>query len=538
MKIEREDGWVLPPPHEVLRLEEARTHWLSHSGATAAWLDELELPWNASREAFQLEIGHFVGVMPRLRLLTESGETEYRVEVLPREEKLSPEAWSVMLADLDAWLSGVTVGSEIARHGEVSTAGASAPWLVSALLPLLPALRDALQRIADEPRERSRTELEDVPLHAVRRADSATIRWLSRHPEAVLGRRGDFDGRPPLVPQRLARETFDHPANRYLVWLVRRIVETLEGCAEKLEQLSRTDRAKADEAGQKWLSAKAARCADEAEKLDAMRKRSFLRSLPSQTATEAALTVFQDDPRYARFHRLARPFLSPRFRLRDSENPKAAIRPSFDLYELWTFLAMEHLLRQALPNAKWSQKGYGNLLRLDSHGTGAHCSAALPEGTLELHFNLRFRSYLKRGEGKRFSLSRARRPDLVVTWKPHSGDARWICLDAKYRVSAENLGDAFQSLHIYRDSLIYEDFGDKCRAAWLLVPAQEEGCEEWFSAKFFEDYGLGAVQLTPGESRPIELVVRIFEKLGLAHPKLANARVPRPHPSPASTPTP
>lgn len=159
--------------------------------------------------------------------------------------------------------------------------------------------------------------------------------------------------------------------------------------------------------------------------------------------------------------------------------PQAAIRPSFTLYELWTFLKVERLLRDELVDASWSRKGYGNLLRLESSGTGARCTAMLPEGTLRLHFNPRFRGYLKRGDRKRFSLSKERRPDLVLTWKPLSGEARWICLDAKYRVSPENVADALSSLHLYRDSLIYEPYGGRCRAAWILTPAKDPACDPW-----------------------------------------------------------
>src|SRR5690606_197209 len=125
-----------------------------------------------------------------------------------------------------------------------------------------PTLRAALQSILDEPRARTRTRVEEVPLPMVRRADGATIRWLSRHPEAAAGMRGDYDV-PPLVPQRLASETLDHPANRYLAWLVRRIEEALRACAEELRRLASSDRAKADPHGEKWLSEKAESIEDE-----------------------------------------------------------------------------------------------------------------------------------------------------------------------------------------------------------------------------------------------------------------------------------
>ena len=524
MRIEREDGWVLPPPKDVVRLEEARTHWISHSGATAVRLDRLELPWDASRKAFKLEIGHYAGEMPRLRLVTDGGEMTYPVEVLPRAEKLSPEAWAAMLADLDAWLSGVTVGMQTATHGEVGTMGVPAPLLAMALVELLPTLRAALQSILDAPRARTRTRVEEVPLPMVRRADGATIRWLSRHPEAVAGMRGDYDV-PPLAPQRLASETFDHPANRYLAWLVRRIAEALRECSAELRRLANSDRAKDDPHGQAWLSDRATRIEDEADRLVAMRTRSFLRSLPPQTATEAALTVFQDDPRYARFHRLARLFLSPRFRLRSSDHPKAAMRPSFELYELWTFLAMERLLRDALPTATWSRQGFEKLLDPGSTGTGAGCAAKLDEGTLRIRFNLRFYGFLNRGERRRFSLSKARRPDLVITWEPTCGTPSWVCLDAKYRVGPDALADAFASLHLYRDSLRYVPFGGPCRAAWLLVPARDPACEPWFSEAFFESHGLGVVRLRPGERLPSEFVRTVLRTLGIEGAELREEKV-------------
>lgn len=511
---------TLPPPGQALLLQEAKRYTLSHSGAVEAFLGKRRLTLNVELGGFSLEIPHAVGHLERLLVTTDAGETLHcSVRIEPREEKLSPEAWSAMLADLDAWLSGVTVGEEVATHGQVSAMGVSAPRLVEALLPTLPALRGALRTILEAPRERARTEVEDVPIHAVRRADGATVRWLSRHPEVVSALGDGGSGRPPLVPQRLGLDTVDHPANRYLAWLALRVLAVLDDCAKELRRIDHKLAASPDDAEDRaWLSPKLAGIEAEAEELRALRTRSFLRSLPVQTATEASLAVFQDDPRYARFHRLARPFLSPRFRLQSSEDsPKAAIRPSFTLYELWTFLALQRLLERELQDGVWSHDKLNTLLSLDSTGEGALYRADLPgQGRLDLLFNATFRGYFNRCKNDRFSLTGERRPDLVLTWKPLSGEARWICLDAKYRAGRSNLADAFESLHIYRDSLRYEDFGDRCRTAYLLTPAQDNDCADWFSADFIETYGLGAFRLTPGGAMGAELLARILRDLGVS----------------------
>lgn len=509
---------TLPPPGQALLLQEAKRYTLSHSGAVEVFIGERAFAFSAHLDGFPLEIPHAVGHLERLRVLTDAGETlEFPVQIEPREEKLSPEAWSAMLAELDAWLSGVTVGSEVATHGHVSAEGVGAPRLVEALLPLLPALPRALRTILEAPRERARTEVEDVPIHAVRRADSATVRWLSRHPEAMAALGGGPQKHPPLVPQRLGLETVDHPANRYLAWLVLRIVSILDDCAKELRSLDDKLAAKPDQAENRaWLLPKIAELEAETLKLRELRTRSFLCSLPPQTATEAALTVFQDDPRYARFHRLARPFLSPRFRLQSSEDaPKAAMRPSFTLYELWTFLRVQRLLEDELRGARWSHDKLGSLLSFDGTGEDARYVADIPEkGRLELLFNPTFWGYFNRRQTGRFSLTGERRPDLVVTWKPLSGEGRWLCLDAKYRAGRSNLADAFTSVHIYRDALRYDAFGGPCQAAYLLVPAQDPACAPWFSSDF-RGYGLGAFRLTPGEAPNDDLAKQLLKDLGI-----------------------
>ncbi len=107
--------------------------------------------------------------------------------------------------------------------------------------------------------------------------------------------------------------------------------------------------------------------------------------------------------------------------------------------------------------------------------------------------------------------------DWVVTWKPEQGEARWLCLDAKYRSEASQVADAFTSAHIYRDSLRWDGFGKEgcCAGAVLLVPATDPKGEHWFEKDFRDSHGVGAFQLTPGQPSPDALIGWLNERLGL-----------------------
>lgn len=85
-----------------------------------------------------------------------------------------------------------------------------------------------------------------------------------------------------------------------------------------------------------------------------------------------------------------------------------------------------------------------------------------------------------------------------MSYKPISGDGRWLCLDAKYRVSRKNLGDAFSSVHIYKDSLRYDGYGGKSKAVLLLSPSMTEDAAGWFSDEYIEAFGAGVREFKPG----------------------------------------
>ncbi|MBZ4419948.1 DUF2357 domain-containing protein [Myxococcus sp. RHSTA-1-4] len=515
MEVYEPGGEPLSLSEGVLRLEEARQYFVS-PGAGApegavAWLGPLALEWDGAERAFRLPISQWIGAQ-LLRVAHAGKETTTTVQVVPRADKLSAQAWTVLLSDLEAWLPSLSVGDQPGLQGSVVAGGSRIPHLVEAALPLIPALLESIRAVIAAPRQRTgHTEL-FVPAHQVRRVERTALGWLERHPEAsrALSARWDTDAdarRPPLVPVGHATETLDHPANRYVTWLVRSIARDLGAYAEALDGTARGSDAPAGTHADDWLrwcTSRAEALREAAGALWALERRSWLARLAPSPPTEAAMAVVVDDPRYARLHRLGRRFRSPLFQFgRLPGAPGAATRPSYELYELWTFLALRRLLGALLPEHRWTSQGLEPLATLDEPLDGASFEATGPGGTLRLLFNPTFRGYLSRGTAPRFSISGERRPDLVLLWESE-GRRRWVCLDAKYRVARDALADAFESAHLYRDGLRWPEWGGRCEAAVLLAPAELPACAPWFAPGFVAEHQVGVFRLTPGaEAAPL-----------------------------------
>jgi hypothetical protein len=227
-------------------------------------------------------------------------------------------------------------------------------------------------------------------------------------------------------------------------------------------------------------------------------KRSPLRHVRPRPPSEAALLVVLDDPKYAAFHAISRLFISPTFRLDSDRYHGAPVRPSYELYEIWCYLTLVHGFQKKWPDWQWNHKRFGKILDLNSSGAGAMAQGIAPDGSrLKLEFNPVFPGYFARTDSARWSLSAERRPDITIAWQPAHGDPWWACLDAKYRVGRANLGEAFSSVHIYNDALVWEKFGGSPRYTFLLAPKSSDDCEEWFSEQFRDATNRGIWAFSP-----------------------------------------
>lgn len=454
--------------------------------------DEVPLP-GLSGGDFELDTGHAVGKAV-LRWWGKDGTGVALLDVAPRADKLGLEEWERLIEDLESWLPGLTTGFDGTRHGEVGKAGCTSGWFAEALLPLVPALVQAVRVLVGELRLRTRTELVDEPFRRVRQANRETAAYIARNPEAAAWLDGwkalERRGKPPTVPLRRIHQTLDHPANRYMRWLLERVVRRLSEAATRLEAVG----ARTDVRG--WCAPRARRLRQAATDIALLVRRSPLSRIRSTPPTDAAFAVVVDDPHYARVHALARKFVSPAFSLAESETP-ASVKPSYDLYELWCFLAVARSF-ESLEKFTWKATGLGPLLAETGTGGGASFVGKSAEGTMSIAFNRTFVSFTHPKKGERWSLSGERRPDIVVSWRPaDASEGAWVFFDAKYRVG-DNLVDAFGSAHVYRDSLRWTGFGGAPLGGLLLTPASTDSTDVFFHEAYREEFGIGACVLKPG----------------------------------------
>lgn len=503
---------------DLLVLEEgspASHYYLTTPTATHIWLGERELERDAS--GWRIPIGFWVGTS-MLRVGEGEAVRSIPVHVLPSSEKLDTENWLAMSEALEAWVSGVTAGLAGGRGGNVGNSGVALPLLTECLLQIVPELMRCLNAILHTPKQRATERIEEVAIHRVRAASRDTVGWLSRHSAAARYLDPTLDleqGDPPpaRIPVYRSHDDVDHPANRYVAWLVWRIGQRFAHCADGW----RCHAAREDDGGL-WARARASACDKSAVTLQRVMATSFLGSLARAPISEEALLVIVGDPIYARTHRLGRLLLSPLFDPAPSATHPAPVRESHTVYELWSFLEVQRQLQRALPRASWSSKGLARLLKPEATGAGAGYRAELESGVvIALDFNPTFRSHWARGSHHRWSLSSERRPDIVISAAGGGLLPRWVFLDAKYRVAREALGDGFESIHIYRDGLRDDHHGGPCVGGALLAPRQRPDTAPWFSEQYLTQHACGVFELTP--SKPNDDVANwILRCLGVARP--------------------
>lgn len=159
--------------------------------------------------------------------------------------------------------------------------------------------------------------------------------------------------------------------------------------------------------------------------------------------------------------------------------------PHGGVYETWCYVSLAEALESCfsveLKPGKSKFAGTSPDLVLSAQLPGGH--------DLELLFQATFRSDGLGGTKEAWSLSRERRPDIVLI-ASHGAEHRTFVLDAKYRSGKGNVLDAMASAHIYHDSLFLA--GRRPDLCLLLLPGEPE-IESLEKHETWETYGVGTV---------------------------------------------
>lgn len=168
-----------------------------------------------------------------------------------------------------------------------------------------------------------------------------------------------------------------------------------------------------------------------------------------------------------------------------------SLKNTFDLYEMWCYLRIVKVLREAGFVSDTSQ-----LFRQTKEGMFLNL-AENKESRIGLHggISLYFQRSYQYNTKVFHTYTQKMIPDIVL-----EGKKGIIVFDPKYRVPT-NLGTALGEMHKYRDGIIHRETEEKAvKEVYILTPTKIDQAEtmRYFQDYFHEKYKMGAIQLGPG----------------------------------------
>jgi PD-(D/E)XK nuclease superfamily/Domain of unknown function (DUF2357) len=386
---------------------------------------------------------------------------------------------------------GLAPGMETAAQGPTGGIRATHPALLEAYLSEL--LARLLRILADPVRRLQPKPVLDKFL-PTRPTNGQTVAWLSAHPvQRERLRLGDLT---VAIRQQVQEETFDHPANRHVIGLLRRLARSLVGSRKAFTDFAENGwKGTLERNRAQYLAGKISQAEREIKRVvDA----SIFRNLTPGDLTETVAQVFADHPAYGSFARVARLLLGAQFVISDEGALEASLRRTYDLFEIYCLYKISRDLQDAL-SPEWTfavrPARQGSLMV--ELAAGVFWTASHPDGRRwELRYQQTFASNNEKSEF--FSLTRERRPDYVLAAFAGNHLIRWVLLDAKYRVDPGAILDALADMHVYRDSLRWRvSTGTEpttCNAGYLIVPAISAKCESYEAVDYRQRWGLGLIR--------------------------------------------
>lgn len=458
--------------------------------------------------------GFYAGEV-RAELLDSDGRSAgvWRLDVSPDPAKAGHEMFARMVGEVIDFDAHLVIGEEPARRRLGALGEADDPLvLFERLRRRWPDLERALAAVRREPVSVLRARRHFVPLRDARRADLRTLRAVMRQPAtlAAIGRTARssppaLPGGGPLLDVPAVERILDSPANRCILYMLRALLLRCRMLAARLERLAEkpageTRTGIANRAG-RWREILGAM-----ERLfsAAQRRRPFSEVRRSEV-TAAGLNAVAAHPLYARFWRVGWEALRRGVYRLDPQD-LLPLSPTWELYERWCFVALAKKLQEWLPDFAWNNAGAtgSDRRRLNgSHRDGRGVTLRLQQS---------FRNTQGTEREQSWSVSRACRPDLVVTLESAGGVTLFIALDAKYRAySGSILNGMMESVHPYADALRWGP--RRPDRTLLLVPNAEE--TEWLTrADYVETHRAGVVALRPGLELPDWFRRLVSDKVG------------------------
>lgn len=409
--------------------------------------------------------------------------TRYFLDVSPSQAKSGQAEFDEMVTDIRAFDQALLGGASSAsmEFGHTGKPGKLAgDILLARLREHGPAFLSAVEAIAYSPHRSLAAEAKVLPLSRIRRLHHSSLQDR-RLAAMATGHSPSPEAMDTLqVSSLTSAPTFDTPANRALLALLRRFRAALTTTHEKVKELKLGTPPEEQ-------ALRVERRLEDLDRLGFRTQKLLFGPLFSEVTngetSSAGLTQIAAQPSYSRAYRLGFRSLSSDVDGADSSD-QLHVGPSWGIYETWCYLQVLKTLAEVTGIA-------GIPCEPSAAAAERATSFTLADGaTLEVLFQASFPAL--KASGKRFgwSLSRERRPDIVLV---HSFGAtrRFLVLDAKWRSGRENVLDAMASAHIYHDAL---RVGQARPTLCLLLLPGQDTVAELESDAFIQAHGVGSVK--------------------------------------------
>jgi hypothetical protein len=430
------------------------------------------------------------------------------LDVGPADSKSGDQCFADMVGQIRAFdpaLLGGASAATMAFGRDGRTGLYSDDVLLSRLREHGPSFVDAVVAIARAPHRALSADLQMLPLSRVRRLHPSALRdrRVAAMCSGTLG--SDVDSESIQLRSLTSTPTFDTPANRALVALLHRILATS----------LRLYRTVADEGLGANFEEQAVRVERRLLDLSALetRIRVLLSSPPFSEVrtggtTAAGLTQVAAQPAYSRAYRLGCMALSTSVE-GDDEADALHVNHSWGIYETWCYLAVVEVLGRLIDAGAEEFKPAAVSAQL------AHRLPLKDGATVETYFQALFPSEAPSAKRSGWSISRERRPDILLVLRHPSG-IRSMVLDAKWRSGRDNVLQAMESAHIYHDALRLDSTVPSPCVLLLPGPAAVPSLG---SPDYLASHGVGALSdVTVGQPGMETLAHLLTDWLGLDRP--------------------
>ncbi|MFB0492120.1 hypothetical protein ABIE45_004706 [Methylobacterium sp. OAE515] len=425
---------------------------------------------------------------------------DFTLDVGPHQQKLTPGGWNALIKELSdislalpwgmspgAGAGGLTDDALVAVH----------PAIIEHQLPLLERL---LTRLLADPPTLVRRVRTVRPLSLSRGADLRTVRWLARHPLELAGVRGEAPTDALPNPRAMADQpetltSTDHPITRYIVHLLRRVQARMAATAKTLA--SPRQHGIPDDAVKAYAKKLASRVEQANARIGAVLKTTLFRSVHPEPLSDAVLQALPDQPLFLALHRCGQRLLNPGLAYAPGQNIFAALKNSYDLFEILVLYRLAAQLGSYL-SADWAPGKVASIKKYDLEDRPEDRTRWVWQGPHDQRLELTYQPLFHSAEPTNASrplasLSAQAIPDYVLAlWK---GDdiVSWLILDAKYRSGRKPVHDALGDIHRYRDSLRMG--GTPAAGAYIIVPHLQDDAALYGQAQYLFAHQFGALIL-------------------------------------------